>query len=184
MRISEFVDQIVIRFDSKLGRQDQVDAFRGDCNIHLKKFEGEILGFAFHEIVYKRKFASHPKIAEIVKVCNAKLTTDHKKVNPVSKEQEQWRVSNQMADEFQKTDAFKWAAERMIGWDVVLFIRQKGRHPINVDIEKMLKSHEEFKKTMSDLESNMELSVLQRANYKMGQGINEKNLMYLEQMTR
>lgn len=184
MKIIEFVDQIVIRFDAKLGRQDQVDAFRDDCKIHLKKFEGEILGFAFHEIVYKRRFASHPKIAEIVKVCNAKLTTDHKKVNPVSKEQEEWRVSNQMADEFQKTDAFKWVAERMIGWDVVLFIRQKGRHPTNVDIEKMLKSHEEFKKRMSAIENNAELSKMELSIYKMGQGINEKNLMYLEQMTR
>jgi len=69
MRICEFVDGLAIRFDSKLNAAAQIDAFEEDCRNHLKKFEGDILGFAYQEIIYQNKSRTHPTIAKIKKIC-------------------------------------------------------------------------------------------------------------------
>lgn len=181
MRISEFIENISIRFDNKLQSAKQIDAFSEDCKIHLKKFEGEILDFAFHEIVYKRKFATHPKIAEIVKVCIDKQSTDHKAVNPVSEKQAEWQRNLILVKEFKQTDSFKWAAQRMIAWDVILHIERNGHNPDKREIDKMLASHVEFKKNMQRMEDDMELSEGRLAIYKMGKALNQRNLDYKNQ---
>jgi len=181
MRIPEFAEKIAIRFDSKLSSPRQFDAFEDDCKIHLKRFEGEILSYAFHEIVYQRKFASHPKIAEIVKVCNEKMNINYKASNPGNKEQAKWRANMEKQREFKETDAFKWAALRMIGQDVLIYVGKHGKNPDKAEINKMLKAHEIFKADMLEYENSTDLSAMRAALYETGKALNEKNLMYYNQ---
>ncbi len=181
MKIHDFVKKIAVRFDSKLQTDEQKDAFFEDCKNHLKRFEGDILGFAFEEFVYKRKFASHPKIAQIVKMCIDKQSADHKAVNPISAKQAEWQRNMILVKEFKKTDQFKWAAQRMIGWDVLLHIERNGAPPDKRDIAKMQAAHELFKKNMKRMEDDMDISEGSLAIYKMGKALNQRNLDYKHQ---
>lgn len=181
MKIHEFVKKIAVRFDSKLQTDEQREAFFEDCKNHLKRFEGEILGFAFEEFVYKRKFGTHPKVAEIVKMCIDKQSTEHKAVNPVNEKQAEWQKNMILVKEFKLTDSFKWAAQRMIGHDVLLYIERNGGNPNKQEIDKMLKSHVEFKANMERMENEFEMSDLSLSIYKMGKSLNERNLEHFNQ---
>lgn len=183
MRIPEFVEAIATRFDSKLQTDAQISAFQDDCKIHIKKFEGEILGFAFHEIVYRRKFGSHPKIAEIVKICNEKQHKEHKATNPVSKEAEQWRANKKMADEYRSSDQFAWAAKNMIATDVLYYIQKFGKIPDKAFVEKSLKAHAILKKDLDAMKNDMDISAMRLAIYKAGKELYEKNLYHFNQFT-
>lgn len=182
MRIDEFVEGIATRFDTKLQSDVQKKAYLDDCKIHLKKFEGEILGFGFHEIVYKRKYGSHPKIAEVVKVCSDKMGKEHRETSPVSREQAEWRVNLQKVKNFKLTPSFKWAAERMIASDVILFIQRNGKNPSEPDVNVMLKANEILKKDLQSMEHDMDLSAMRLMIYKTGKALIEKNKMYYDEV--
>jgi hypothetical protein len=178
MRIPEFVDNMAKRFDSKLSAPDQVQSFLEDCKIHLKKYEGEVLGYTFHEIVAINKSRTHPTIAKIRKVCSDKMGNDYKDTNPVSAEQEAWQKNHKMATEFKTTESFKWAAQHMIGVDVLLYIERKGEVPDRPAIDRMLRAHQEFKTRLADLDAIREPTQTQMAHWKMGNALNNKNLDY------
>jgi len=178
MRIPEFVDNMAKRFDSKLSAQDQALAFLEDCKIHLKKYEGEVLGYAFHEIVAINKSRTHPTVAKIRKICSDKMGKTHKDNNPMSKDRAEWIANTKIFNEYKSTDRFKWACQNMIGWDVELFMSRKGVAPEREDIQWMMKAHEEFKKNQAYMEHDMDISSSRLAIYKMGNALNEKNLKY------
>jgi len=184
MRIETFAEQIAIRFDSKLSSPLQFEAFENDCKNHLKKFEGEILGFAYEEIIYQNKSRTHPTVAKIRKICNDKLHSNHKETNPVSAEQAAWQANHKQATEFKSTESFKWAAQHMIGVDVLLYIERKGEVPDRPAIDIMLRAHEEFKTKLSELDAIREPTRTQMAHWKMGNALNEKNLDYYHAHTR
>lgn len=178
MRIADFAEQIAIRFDSKLQSDRQYQSFLTDCGNHLKKFEGEILGFAYEEIIYQNKSRTHPTIAKIKGICNDKMYSNHKDTNPVSAEQEAWQKNHKMSEEFKSTESFKWAAQNMIAFDVLLYIQRKGEVPNKPAIETMQKAHEEFKVRLADLDAITEPSQAELAHWKMGNALNNKNLEY------
>lgn len=177
MKIPEFVNQIAAAFDSKLKTQSQIDAFETNCKNHLKKYEeGGVLEFAFNEIIYSNQSRTHPTVGKIIKICNSKMGTDHKVANPISKEHAQWLVNKKLAKEFESTDAFEWAARRMIGWDVLLHIEKHGAKPTNVDVDRFLKAHEEFPKTMQMWRDHLDGAEF----IKMGNALEQRNLEYYE----
>lgn len=178
MRIETFAEQIAIRFDSKLSSPVQFEAFENDCKNHLKKFEGEVLGFAYEEIIYQNKSRTHPTVAKIRKICSDKMGKTHKSANPMNKEQAEWIANQKIFNDYKSTDRFKWACQNMIGWDVELFISRKGVAPEREDIKRMMKAHEEFKRRMSELNTIQEPSQVQLAHWKMGNALNDKNLNY------
>lgn len=178
MRIREFAEQIAIRFDSKLSSPLQFEAFETDCKNHLKKFEGEILGFAYEEIIYQNKSRTHPTVAKIRKICSDKMGKDHKTENPMNAEQAAWLRNHKMANEFKDTESFKWAAQHMIGIDVLLHIERKGVVPDRPAIDIMLKAHEAFKKGMDELDAIQHPSPTEMMLWKTGTALNEKNLDY------
>jgi len=178
MRIADFAEQIAIRFDSKLQSDRQYQSFLTDCTNHLKKFEGEILGFAYEEIIYQNKSRTHPTIAKIKSICNDKMYSDHKATSPVSAEQEAWQKNHKMAEDFKSTESFKWAARKMIAFDVLLYIQRKGEIPNEDAIKIMQNAHDEFKVRLADLDAIQEPNQMQMAHWKLGNALNNKNLDY------
>lgn len=181
MRIREFVDGMAIRFDSKLSSPQQYDAFFEDCTNHLKKFEGEVLGFAYQEIIYQNKSRTHPTLGKIKKICIDKQSGDYKEVNPIDEKQQEWQRNMILVKEFKETDQFKWAAQRMIGYDVLLYIERYGKNPSKHEVDLILKSHEKFKENMRGFENDPELSEGRLAIYKMGKTLNGRNLDYFNE---
>lgn len=176
MKINEFAEQIAIRFDSKLSSPQQYDAFFEDCTNHLKKFEGEVLGFAYQEIIYQNKSRTHPTVSKIIKICSTKKGTDHKAANPIGADHAKWLANKKLAKEFESTDAFEWAARRMIGWDVLLWIEKHGAKPDNRQVDIFLKAHEEFPKTMQMWRDHLDGAEF----IKMGNALEKRNLEYYE----
>lgn len=183
MRIPEFVDNMAKRFDSKLSASDQVTAFLEDCKIHLKKYEGEVLGYAFHEIVAINKSRTHPTVAKIRKVCSDKMHGDFKAVNPVSEEQAKRQENKNIADKFKTTESFKWAAQNMIGVDVLLYVERNGVVPDRETVDKMLRAHKVFKEDLAALDAIREPSRTQMTLWQTGTALNEKNLDYFNAHT-
>ena len=152
MRITEFIDLIAAEYDNKLKTPAQIDTFTKNCHGLLKKYEGEILGFAYYEFVAQNLSRTSPTVGKIIKLCESKQSEEHKKKVPIEKED--WQIKKQFAEEFQKTDKFKWAALNMIGYDCVLFAEKEGREPNQAEVKHMLKAHKLFAENLEQYEAD------------------------------
>ena len=183
MRITEFVEKMAVRFDSKLSSPEQVAAFLEDCRDHLKSYEGEILGYAFYEIIDTQKTRTHPTISQIRKICYDKASYQHTEKNPHNPETVEWQERNQMVRDFKRTDQFKWCAEKMIGADVLLLIEKNGRLPTKEDVQALVSSRIVFLREMDTLRDDPDISETRLAIYKMGMALEEKNKAHFEEVT-
>lgn len=151
MRITEFIELIAAEYDNKLKTKEQIDAFTQNCHGLLKKYEGEILGFAYYEFVAQNQSRTSPTVGKIIKLCESKQSDEHKKKVPIEKEA--WQIKKKFAEEFMKTNKFKWAAQNMIGYDCELFAEREGREPNQAEVKHMLKAHKIFKANLEKFEA-------------------------------
>ena len=181
MRIREFVEKVSVRFDSKLKTPAQIAAFEEDCKDHLKNYEGEVLGFAFHEILCQNKSRTHPTVAQVKKFCNEKATTEHAKKHEHNPEAEQWHKNKQLVSDIKETDLFERCAANMIGNDALVFIGKNNRLPNDEDLRRLYSERQVFLKDMDAMKNDHDISELRLAIYKMGQSLEEKNRAYFNQ---
>jgi len=181
MKIHEFVEKMAVRFDSKLQTPAQIAAFEEDCRDDLKPFEGEILGYAFHQIKGDAKHRTHPTMGTIRKICNEKMTNKHLETNARNPEQEKWNSTNDLIAKFKLTDQFAWCCKNMIGNDVIVHIRDTGKTPTQEQIQKLLGGRESFTRNMDDMKHDNDLSEMELAVYKTGKSLDHKNREYFEQ---
>lgn len=184
MRVSEFVERIVVRYDNKLKDVKQIEAFEEDCRIHLKKFEGDTLKFSFNEIVYQHKTRTHPSIAEIRKICNQKMTTDHKKENPHNAETVEYINIKNLKEDFKKTEEFKKCAAAMIGHDALLFIERNNRFPEVEELRQMIKHRDDFRVHMNKYSKDDDLSDAAKAMFDLGKKLINLNQEYYDNYRR
>lgn len=184
MKISEFVEKMAVRFDSKLKTQQQIDAFRDDCKDHLKNYEGELLGHTFHEILATRKSRTHPTTGEIRKIASQKAHQEHAKKHEHNPEAEKWQKTKSILDNFQNTDLFKKCAVNMIGNDVLVFIKKKARVPTDEDLRRLFSARQEFLRILDGMRNDTEISPLQLELFRTGQAMEEKNKMYFNQFNQ
>lgn len=182
MRINEFVEQMAVRFDSKLQTDAQIRAFRQDCIDDLKPFEGETLSHAYHQIKADAKSRTHPTIGQIRKICNEKMSDRHLETNARNPEYETWQKNKLAVQAFRQTDQFKWCAKQMIGNDALLHVQETGETPTRNWAEKMIAARNERMRFMNEMENDIDLSDMQLTLYKLGKAMDEKNRMFYEEV--
>ena len=181
MRIREFVEKIAVRFDSKLKTPAQIEAFEEDCRDHLKSYEGEVLGFAFHDILCLNKSRTHPTVAQIKKFCNEKAHKEHAKQHEHNPESEKWHKTKKLIEDFKQSDLFKKCAANMIGNDTIVFIGNNNRLPNDEDLRRLYSARQLFLADMDKWKNDNELSEMCLAIYKTGLDLEQKNKVYFDQ---
>lgn len=183
MEINNFVEKMGERFPSKLSTPQQVNIFLSDCRYHLRKYEGEVLEFAFHEMVSLNLTRTHFVIAKILKICSDKQISNYEPTNQLAQERLKEIAHQKIFDAFKETDAFKEACQNMIGWDVEYFIMRHGEIPENDDIEIMVTARKQFQILQDDADKDLGLFGMRMAIYKAGKDLHKRNVDYYEEFS-
>lgn len=176
MKVEQFVKEIAERFDTKLKKQSEIDAFMKDCRSFLKFYEGQVLEWTLNEIIATQKTRTHPNVATIKTIASKIAGDEERKKQTYSDDSMKMAQSNAKKNEFMKTDLFKQCCMDMVGNCALLFVERNLEYPTQGDINDMKQSHRKLVENLRMYKADPDLSDVKLTVYKLGLGTYLKNL--------
>ena len=143
MLIDEFVKRMSARFPTHLSTELNVVEFHKSCKDHLKKYQGEILGFVFEEFNVTINSRSHPVMAAILEMCKQKVHEANPK-QAKTKTPANETIGRIKVEEFKKTLDYRKCVEQLISRMAISFIEKNGHFPDQDALNKMIKIRNTF----------------------------------------
>lgn len=147
MLIDKFHEKMCRRFRNNLKKTGDIKFFDEWCHEKLKKYQGEILGFVYHEFDETIRTNSHPNHAVILDMCRKKERMQSPKKAVACRDEKSDacdKNAEQMIDEYKNSLQYGPACVELIAGSALEFIRTNLKFPEQNDISDFRQIRDEF----------------------------------------
>lgn len=177
MRIVEFVDKVSASWPTQLKTTRQIEHFMEECKDYLKYYEGEILGFAYHELKLKQTSRTHPLISEILAMCKQKEHEQNKPKQKVTDSEADQKKINTLVMSYKTTENYNRACRKFIGNMAEAYCMKHGKFPEKKDYDRMIRESEHFVNSLKT--RTVDGKPMPDAIFKLGKAVYRNELDYM-----